>query len=176
MGYRYFDNTFDPQSMLLDDTARKSVIKVDNGSISRIAIPCLYSWFEPFQRIRRMHADHCGWPSPGHPDNSSQEPASPFDVTLEIDQIDLSAEGYDRVEISLYDPPEGLSVDGTITAELVNLTIASMCPDLETESADVPFSVFAVGTTEDYGHNSMQLRDVVTKGIIRIMPGPISHD
>ena len=53
----------------LVDVATPSVICVDNGSISRIEIPCDY--IHPACHDRMLH-DHLGWPEPRRHDRSCQ--------------------------------------------------------------------------------------------------------
>ena len=90
-------------------------------------------------------------------------------------EIDLPAEGYTSVEVSLLDPPDGLEFTGMIEYNNICLTIASMCPSAENKDVEVKFSVYAVGSSDFYGdyREPVELRDVVTKGILHIVAGPI---
>jgi hypothetical protein len=50
-----------------------------------------------------------------------------------------------------------------------------MCPSAETDDLDVTFSAYATGVIDnDYGEEDVQLRDVVTKGTLHIVAGPIA--
>ena len=165
MGYRLPD-----ERQQFRDVATKSDISVDNGTISRMSIPCNYGWLERPPRHDRMMHDHIGWPSPDHPDRSCQLPPRRYGRIIAAHPIDLPGEGYESIEVSLLDPPEGLSMSGDIDYDVVRLSIAAMCPDLEERGADVSFAVYAVGESEELG---TQLRDVVTKGTLHIVAGPI---
>ena len=64
----------------------QSVISVDNGSISRISIPCFYDHPEDIcdtRHHRTMH-DHIGWPSPDSKDDSCQLPPTPYDKIISV--------------------------------------------------------------------------------------------
>lgn len=173
----------DKRRHFIVDKASESVIVVDNGTISRVSIPCTYGppHCHPPKHDRKMH-DHTGWPSPDNPDDSCQIPDEHrhcrcFDQVLVINEIDLAEEGYESVEISMLDQPDGLTVTGEIDYNVVRITIVSMCEAANEENVDVPFSIYVIGskTVEDgETTKTLQLRDVVTKGILRIVAGPIS--
>lgn len=169
MGYRLPEkrNGFRPcHANFLDDTASKTMLAMDNGTISYIAIPCFYG-----ERHDRMAHDHFGWPSPDSPDRSCQLPPG---CEYAVDPIDLELEGYDSVVASMIDAPEGLSMTGTIDYGFVNLKISAMCPTLVDEDADVKFCVYVTGDANGYPYGeSVELRDVVLKGILHIVAGPI---
>lgn len=171
MGYRLPDNCRHSPYKCLHDTATQSIINIDNGSISRISIPCFYSYEHHHDKNKH---DHFGWPSPGHRDKSCQLPPG-YDHVLVLKEIDLPAEGYTSIEVSLLDPPDGLEFTGMIEYDSIRLTITSMCPSAENEDIEVKFSVFAVGNSDFYGdyEEPVELRDIVTKGILHIVAGPI---
>lgn len=167
MGYRLPDERYHDHRGRINDTARQTVISVDNGTINRISIPSFYQECHD----RKLH-DHLGWPSPGHPDNSCQLLAGNEFV---LSEIDLEGEGYDAIEVSMIDPPEGLEFTGSIEYNMITFNITAMCPSAETNDLDVIFSAYATGTIyNDYGEEDVQLRDVVTKGTLHIVAGPIA--
>lgn len=167
MGYRLPDDRYPDHHKHIDDTARQSVIRVDNGTINRISIPSFYQECHD----RKLH-DHLGWPSPGHPDRSCQLSAGNEFV---LNEIDLEGEGYDAIEVSMIDPPEGLKFTGSIDYNVITFNITVMCPSAETDDLDVTFSAYATGVIDnDYGEEDIQLRDVVTKGTLHIVAGPIA--
>lgn len=173
----------DKRRHFIVDKASESVIVVDNGTISRVSIPCAYGpvHHHHCHHDREMH-DHIGWPSPDSTDDSCQIPDEHrhhchFGQMPMVNEIDLAEEGYESVEISLLDPPDGLTVTGEIDYNVVRITIVSTCETANEENVDVPFSIYVTGskTIEDgETTKTFQLRDVVTKGILRIVAGPIS--
>lgn len=172
MGYRLPDNPPDMRPRL-HYAATQSVIVMDNGTISRVMIPCHYAREEHHDRM--MH-DHMGWPYPGHPDASCQLPPG-CDHVLVLDRIDLPGEGYDAIEIAFVDPPEGLEATGGFYNEFVWLEFTIACPSLMDADADVEFAAYALGEVEDYhGNNSVEMRDVITKGTLHIVGGPFIVD
>lgn len=167
MGYRLPDDRCPDRRKHIDDTARQSVIRVDNGTINHISIPSFYQEHHD----RKLH-DHLGWPSPGHPDRSCQLPPGSEFV---LNEIDLEGEGYDAIEVSMVDPPEGLEFIGSIEYNVITFNITAMCPSAETDDLDVTFSAYATGTIDnDYDEDDVPLRDVVTKGTLHIVAGPIA--
>ena len=168
MGYRLPD-----KRRHLKDVASESTISVDNGTISNISIPCHYLYGEEFPHHDRIMHDHLGWPSPDNPDWSCQLPPVCCDEFVKLDDIDLQEEGYTSIIISLLDPPDGLSVNGYMDREIVNLSIASLCDSVTKNDADVKFAVYAAGIgVDDYGVQ-VPLRDMVVKGTIHIVANPI---
>lgn len=164
------------------DATTNSTITVDNGTISRLSIPCTYGIeYDPYihchSRFGRMVHDHFGWPSPDHPDHSCQEPIHRHHRHVEVRSIDLVGEGYDQIEVSFTDPPEGLTAVGTIDYDIVIVTFTTMCPDARENDIDVPFCIYAIGETEDNpGEPSISMRDVVTKGTLHIIAGPFEGE
>ena len=153
------------------DISSRSLVCVENGTISRLTIECFYSIKVMSSRLHRAIHDHLGWPSPSSPDRSCQLPPE-NDVNVISREIDLPGEGYESIEISLVDPPEGLSMSGTIDYNVINIAIESMCESATTKDVDVEFAIYATGTS--YPEESpVELRDVVTKGTLRILAGPI---
>lgn len=143
----------------INETARQSLVRIDNGTITNLAIPCYRMRGRILTWLEVMVLDHFGWPTPHRPDQSFQ----PFPPPSE-NEIDLNEEGYDEVEICFIDPPEGLSATGTIDGSIIRISITSMCESAETEDVDVQFSIYISGEG---------LRSVVTKGTIHIIAGPI---
>lgn len=141
-------------------------IAIDNGIVSRIAIPCFYRYFDGMTTTHdRMMHDHIGWPSPGHPDASCQEHDGCGHLVIR--DIDLEEEGYDSIEADMVDGPEGLTISGEIDGSVIRLTIKSLCQEAIEESIDVPFSIYAVSDDDT-------MRDVVIKGVLHIVAGPIA--
>lgn len=155
---------------IINDTARKTTIAIDNGTISHILIPTFYH--ERRYHDRKLH-DHFGWPYPGHPDKSCQIVPGE-ECLIVLDEIDLSSEGYDAVEFCMVDPPEGLSASGSIDGNAISVSITAMCPDIVTDDVDVSFSIYVTGEIEnEYDEPNVPLRDVIAKGVLHIVAGPI---
>lgn len=172
MGYRHHHGPDEPHHHM--GLAHHSVIPVDNGTITRITIPCFSRGDKTPHHDREGH-DHEGWPDPDHTDDSCQLP--PYDRHhrhMVLDGIDLADIGYDSVEVVLHEPPEGLTATGYIDGSTVQLVIVAMCGDAELEDVHVKFAVYVLGTVTDEDDEEHQLRDVVTKGIVHIEAGPIS--
>lgn len=147
------------------DVAAQSVIVVDNGTISRITVPCFYS--NEVCHDKMAH-DHRGWPHPGHPDRSCQLPPG-CEKALVVNEISLADEGYSSVEVSMVNPPAGLTMSGEIDRNYVNLSVVAMCETAIETDAEVQFCVYITGQ----GSGNRQLRDVVTKGKLKIVAGAI---
>lgn len=166
MGYRLPKTRKSIFHVRIDDTASQSVICVDNGAVSYIAIPVVYME----QHDKAMH-DHLGWPSPSNPDRSCQLPPG---CEWSSDDVNLVDEGYESIEVAMIDPPDGLSFTGLVGNGVISLTISPMCPSAVSDDIDVPFAAYAVGTIDnDYNEEDIQLRDVVLKGVLHIVAGPI---
>lgn len=151
---------FREPSVPMFDIARHSYISVDNGTISRINIPCFYA--RRFTRRDRMIWDHMGWPSPDNPDRSD------YAQVLAIRDVDLETEGYESVIVSLSSTaPSGLTMSGTLDYNHIVLTISALCNSITSDDVEVPFAIYVSGENEEAG----QLRDLVTKGILRIVAG-----
>lgn len=171
MTYRLPEDRCQDHHKQIDDTARQSVIRVDNGTINRISIP---SFYQEHRDHDKMLHDHLGWPYPSHSDKSCQLPPG-CEHILVLNEIDLPNEGYDAIEVSMVDPPEGLEFTGSIEYNVITLNITVMCPSAETDDLDVTFSAYATGTiNNDYDEEDVPLRDVVTKGTLHIVAGPIA--
>lgn len=160
-----FPRRFDPHSRIAD-FSRQSYLAVDNGTISRISIPCLYG--RRLTRYDKLAFDHFTWPNPDRRDRSD------YGKILAIRPIDLPNEGYTDVIVVLDDAPTGLTVTGEINYDVINLYISAICPSAAKENVDVPFAVYVTGNTS--GHTVWDeevtpLRDLVTKGILRIYAG-----
>ena len=170
MGYRLPDHRPDKKGHIID-LSRQSFIAIDNGAISRISIPCFYRKDIFHDRMRH---DHFGWPYPGHPDDSCQL-LPECSKAIVLNEIDLSGEGYDSIVVSFLDPPDGLTANGSIDHDTIRVTFISMCPSAKENDIDVQFSIYATGTIgEEYeDEETIQLRDVVTKGILHIVAGSI---
>lgn len=157
MGYRLPPHPDD--RVHYDAMATESTISVDNGTITRVAIPCFYSHGHIIARHYMMCVDHAGWPSPDHPDTSWQTYGIPDD------SIHLEDEGYTDVEmIFASDVPDGIVVTGSLDDNIIRLVIEVECQDALTEDVDASFSLHIVGE---------QLNNTVTKGILHIAAGPL---
>lgn len=147
------------------------VLPIDNGTISHISIPCFRRPHYGHDCHHRNEHDHRGWPAPDSSDDSCQEPWEEQEP-----DIDLLEEGYDSVEVSLLDQPEGFSISGQIDGNKVKLVITAVCESAETECVDVPFAVYLIGSEEVEGEDEpvITMRDLAAKGIIHIIEGPVS--
>lgn len=147
------------------------VLPIDNGTISHISIPCFRRPPFPPGRHRDEH-NHQGWPSPDSPDDTCQ---GPWDG--DEPDVDLLEEGYDFVEVSLLDQPEGFSVAGQIDGNKVRLTITAVCEAAETECVNVPFAVYLLGSEKVEGKDEpvVTMRDLAAKGVIHIVEGPVGE-
>ena len=164
MGYRLpEDRIHGHHPIPMVDKANESILVVDNGTISRMSIPCVYGQIGH----HKMWHDYIGWPSPYHPDFSCQLPPG-CDRALVVHEIDLNAEGYNSVEIAMLNPPTGLTMSGVIDYDTIELTINCMCQSAKEADVDVKFAVYVLGS-----NNGTQLRDVITKGVLHINAGII---
>lgn len=145
-----------------------------------------------------MVHDHFGWPSPDNADKSCQLPPTRCRWLPVVEGIDLEGEGYSSILVSMTDPPDGLSFSGAIDGNVVKLTITSLCEDAVEKDLDIPFCVYALsenapvvsdeteqetsGTSEndpnapsidDVVRTTPTLRDIVIKGTLHIVAGPI---
>ena len=155
----------------INDSATETAIVIDNGTISRIAFPCMYVGFDP--RNRDIE-DHVGWPEPRRPDRSSQLPER-FNCTT-LEPIELSLEGYTEIIVATNDnKPDGVELYGFIDDNVITLQIDAMCRDAQENDVSFEFAMYAIGETMEYdaGDDStpIQLRDLVTKGSITIKAG-----
>ena len=151
----------EPEAVMFD-VARQSYITVDNGTISRINIPCFYG--RRFTRHDKMIFDHMGWPAVDRPDHSD------YAQILAINDIDLENEGYTSVDVVLSSTaPYGLTITGDLDYNHVVLTISAMCSDAITYDTETKFAVYVTGSNSEVG----SLRDLVTKGTIRIIAGNV---
>lgn len=161
MGYRLSPPTEERRHY--DATADKSTISVDNGTITRLAIPCFYERGHVLTRDYVMHVDHHGWPAPDSPDRSWQHWDHPDD---DDDAIHFEDEGYTDVEVAFAaDAPEGLSATGSIDVNIIRVVITAECEDALTEDVETAFSIHVTGEG---------LNNTITKGTLRIVAGPLS--
>lgn len=156
----------------LFDVATPVDIYVDNGTIARVEIPC--SYVSHFCHDRKFH-DHIGWPSPDHPDGSCQIPSEMTKVVM-VNEINLPDEGYNDIDISFVDAPDGLIAEGSIDVDVVWLTFSPVCASAVTSDVDVTFAAYATGLGMDNdGNMTVPLRDVVAKGKLHIVAGPLPN-
>lgn len=169
MGYRLPDKQkefFPCHVSHLDNTASRTIITVDNGTISHILIPCFYG-----EHHDRMMHDHLGWPSSSNVDRSCQLPPGCEYVATPIDMED---EGYHTITVSMIDPPPGLVISGTMEYGAINLRIEAMCDSAVTDDLDVTVCIYAIGDFGSYVYDDpIVTRSVVLKGRLHIVAGPI---
>lgn len=201
MSYRIKERPKHEPRRTFENVSTLSTIFIENGTIEHIAIPCWYVEVRPPRKAHchsRQHHDHVGWPSPRHPDHICQawdlaHSCCSFDRHkhhcdhcrhyLDMDSmipIHLLKEGYKKIDVSLKDQISGLSASGVIDDSrdilgkdykndwIVRLTFEAKCKDAISEPKETVFAVFASGTLKG-GRN---VKDMVAKGKIRIMPGP----
>lgn len=182
-----------PIKRVLQDITTKNMTLVQNGATAWLAIPC---WYQEIRHPQHTHIhdrewhDHIGWPSPTRPDNSSQaayalkntpylyekpeegwiHPGRYLDMST-MRPIHLLAEGYSDVEVVFANAPSGLLSEGYIDDDsdwVVRFLINPMCQSAIEEDVYVSYTVFVKGTIE-----GRKRRDVVAKGTLRILAGPI---
>lgn len=199
MGYRKPDPKPKPIRRVLQDTTTRNKTFIQNGAHAHLAIPCWYLEVKPPKHLHlhdRDFHDHIGWPDPRHHDHSCQDAYhvrhahwqyhDPHDFNphhrgwhhphryLDLSKchpIHLLKEGYENVTIAFDDPPEGLTASGYIDEKqdwVVRFDLYPMCDDAIKKDIDVPYTVFVDGS-----FGTRQVRDVVAKGILRIIHGPI---
>lgn len=157
MGYRLAPPP--PDNVVhIDATTTKSVISVDNGSITTLTFPCYYLNGELVSYLDIMRIDHFGWPSPDHADASWQ----PADACHE-EEIDLLSEGYDSADVLFDYTGDGITGNAWIEGNLVRVVVNVRCHEAQRHDIDVPFSVMISNSDE-----SVQLLSMVTKGIIHV--------
>ncbi len=189
MAYRKIEKK-KPVRRVLQDTAAPNRTYVQNGVTAHLAVPC---WYMPLDRPQHTHLhdrewhDHIGWPRPGKPDDSCQDayllkaPPYKYDEArggwhhagryLDMSKctpIHLEREGYNQVDIAFADKPEGLTASGHIDDHVVRFSITPMCAGAVKEDLDVLYTVFVSGTVA-----GRKARDVVAKGVLHILAGPI---
>jgi len=170
--YRTESRPHEEPASRVSDRATKTVIKVSNGIVSRMAFPCFYAYradgkpFPPNHRMPPIWQDHLGWPSPDHPDRSFQPRVI---EGLMIEPIHLESEGYTDATVALKDAPDGLSVSAFLDDSIVRIAIETMCDDADSAEVEVPFALYVSGTlvVDEEEHAA---RDLVTRGVIRILP------
>lgn len=143
------------------DVAPPTRIAVDNGTITRFYVPCAYVYDgrmsypeQPFQTFVP-----CRWPLM-------------FGPLMRVEPIDLGEEGYDEIDVQLSESVEGLTFEGAVDGSVINLTISAECEDAISNDIEVAYSVYAKGSFENDGV-TMQLSDVVVKGTLVIVAGPV---
>ena len=154
----------------------RSVIPVDNGTISHVMIPCFYEIEDhPYPHHHRMMHDHIGWPEPTAPDWSCQIPDMPG--PFPHPHMSLEEQGYNSVQVSMIDQPEGFGITGQIDGDMVRLIISANCESAQTECVDVRFAAYISGNAPDGDGDGVEspLMDLVCKGIVHIIAGPTSE-
>lgn len=167
----------EPTAHVVDTPTRTDII-VRNGETTRIAFPCYYAYRKdgmplPFKKVKPAIIDHCGWPRPDQRDHSFQPHHIPG---LVIEPIHLSDEGYANARISFSDDvPSGLSAILEIDDFIVRVNLTIICSKAIDEEVEVPYSIFIDGSLS-HGDKQQYVRDIVTRGIIKILPGQISKE
>lgn len=192
MGYRKLEHHHHPPRRNVQDTATPGKIIIQNGATGYFAFPCWYLLIPrpiPWTPHDRPHHDHIGWPGPRHPDHSCQDHDFHIGACTHhdgvhgcdghkayLDQrrvypIHLLKEGYTEVEVALEDQPEGLTVSGHIDEKedwTVRVDVDAQCEVAIKDRFETVYTVFAVGEID--GKN---VKDVVTRGKLVILPGPM---
>lgn len=165
MGYRLPPPHDHP--IQIDETASKTLICVDNGSIAHIAIPCFYANGEIVTRMDIMRIDHMGWPGPRRPDRSFQHHRCHEDDI----EVDFEAEGYEGVNVSLLDAPSGIHAEGRIDGNIIRIDIGAFCPEAQDKDLEIPYTITVWGGRAQ-NDIADSLYSVVAKGILHIVAGP----
>lgn len=198
MGYRLEDKKPREPRRDVQGAASPSTVFIQNGSILEYAIPCWYLIADAPVRSHchsRDHHDHVGWPSPTHPDHICQDyefahgchhahschnhhikghhhdHCDRYLDMRKLHPIHLAKEGYEDIEIAFDNPPYGLQAHGYIDEDrdwIVRITVDSLVTDAIENRVEIPYAVFASGNV--MGHDR---RDVVSRGVMVILPGPI---
>lgn len=153
------------------DRSTDTIIEVANGIRSRIAFPCYYAYRPdgmpfPFHELPPIWRDHLGWPRPDQRDHSFQ----PHRIEgLIVEPIHLSEEGYESAIVTTSSAPGGLEIEGYIDDYIVRIDIDAMCPMADDDKVDTRFAIYLEGTFDVDGRQHAA-RDLVTSGIIRIIP------
>ena len=161
----------EPTAHVVDTPTRTDII-VRNGETTRIAFPCYYVYRKdgmplPFRKVSPAKIDHYGWPRPDRRDHSFQPHHIPG---LVIEPIHLSDEGYIRAQLSLgSDAPSGINFSLEIDDFIVRLNLSVANVEAEKEELEVPYTIFLDGTFT-YGEKLQGVRDIVTRGIIKVLP------
>lgn len=192
MAYRKLEKE-KPIKRVLQDITTQNKTLVQNGATAYLAVPC---WYMEVRHPQHTHLhdrdwhDHIGWPDPRNPDCSCQNSYAVYGTPylynytkegwnhirpyLDLSNcypIHLKEEGYTDVEVAFANPPEGLTASGSIRDTddwVVRFLLHPMCPSAIEEDVDVSYTVFVTGQI-----NGKPRRDVVAKGTLRILAGPI---
>lgn len=166
------------RSHAIDHSTSTDII-IDNGVVSRIAFPCYYAYYKggiPVHEIpiAGMTVDHFGWPEPRRIDHSCQP------IGLQVEPIDLLGEGYSSVKLVLPDSVyDWIDVSSFIDDNVIRLIIKAECPDAVEEEVEVPYWLYITGTytyNTDYTVTPIAASDLVTKGVIKILPAQYIKD
>lgn len=193
MGYRIEDKKPPKPRRDVQGTTSPSKVFVQNGSTLEYAIPCWYLIVDAPVRSHchsRDHHDHIGWPSPTHPDHICQDwefahchhrhenirgyhhdHCDHYIDMRRLHPIHLIKEGYEDIDVVFHDKPDGLEAYGEIDKKrdwIIRITVESLVEDAITDKVEVPYSIFASCEIDEHVH-----RDVVSRGVIVILPGPI---
>lgn len=195
MSYRIKEKPKPKPRRTMENLSTPSKIYIQNGTYEYVAIPCWYVEVTPPLKAHphcRQHHDHIGWPSPRHPDHICQawdfahsccsfdrhkHRCDRCDKFIDMDRmipIHLAKEGYDTVSVAFKDAPEGLSAEGYIDEKhdwIVRIKVSAECDSAIDEPVEVRYVVFASGTFE----GGREVNDVVSRGIVKIIPGPYIH-
>ena len=131
----------------VNDSTTPSRIYINNGSETRVSVPCYYL-DKPVPFHNRHWHDYKGWPSPNFPDHCCQ---LPHDIMpgWKVKRIDFLAEGYDPrlFRVVWEDEPEGCIADATLDTReknVVNFHISVNSPENVHEPGVYRFTVHAI--------------------------------
>lgn len=161
MGYRLPEPS--PYYQHVVNAAMPTKVCMDNGTIMHLSIPCFRDYEGKITWYDVQCIDHHGWPTPDSIDRSFQ----PIQEHESPQPIDLKAEGYDTVEVSFLDAPDGLTGHGYIDVNIVRVVVNAACETLMDTDADVRFAVYVKG---------IGLKDVIAKGVLHIVAGPFDTE
>lgn len=191
MGYRNAE-PIKRHRRTMQETATRNRTYVQNGSTAHIAIPCFYIEVKPPVRASFHNVplhDHIGWPDPIKLDQSCQfgdmahwhveaydhgydkGTVHHYLDTSRLIPIHFEDEGYEAVNVSFANKPEGLTATGSFDNGedwVARIDFDVACPQAIDERTVVPYTAFATGTIR-----GKRCRDLIAVGDLIILPGPI---
>lgn len=90
--------------------------------------------------------------------------------------IHLKEEGYTTVDVVFKDPPEGITASAFIDDTedwVIRVDIDLNCEEAISDDIEVPYSIFVNGSFKDSKTTTRTMRNIVAKGILHILAGPI---
>lgn len=205
MSYRIKERPPHKPKRTMENLATPVTVFIQNGTKEHVAIPCWYVEVTPPIKAHphsRQHHDHIGWPSPRHPDhicqawdlahsccsfNRHKHRCDHCEHFIDMDRmvpIHLLDEGYKSVKVVFKNAPSGLTATAKIDDSvdivekkrhtkdwIIRITFEAKCNAAMDEHVDVEYAVFASGTLK----GGKEVTDIVSRGIVRIMPGPYAN-